>query len=461
MRKFMDKDFLLYNDTAKHLFFDVAQDLPIYDYHCHLIPQEIYEDKKFENITQLWLSGDHYKWRQMRICGIDEELITGKSTSDREKFRAFASIMPLIMGNPLYHWAHLELQRFFGIHTPLSPKTADEIYDEVESQLAGGKFSARKFIEMSNVKAVCTTDDPTDDLKYHKAIAKDNFSVKVLPTFRPDKALNIDLDTFADYILTLCPEAESVSDVIGALYSRMDYFKEVGCVISDHAFLTVPYAPCTEKTANEIFKKRMSGNSVDASEAEMYRTYVFGKLCEKYYDMDWAVQIHIGALRNNNTPMFNKLGPDTGYDSIDDSSFAAKLSSLLDSMNTKGKLPKVIMYSLQPRDNYVLSTMIGNFSGKSRGRIQFGSAWWFYDHYEGMNRHFKDLASLSSIGTFVGMLTDSRSLTSYPRHEYFRRIICNIIGEWVESGQYPNDEEALETVVRGICCDNIKEYLGL
>lgn len=460
MKQFMDKDFLLNTETAKHLFFDIAKDLPIYDYHCHLNPKDIYDDVQFENITELWLGGDHYKWRQMRICGIDESLITGKDTSPRDKFRAFASIMPYIIGNPLYHWAHLELQRFFDIYTPLSSKTADAIYDEVEAKLKSGKYSARQCIEMSNVKVVCTTDDPIDDLKYHKALKNDSaFKVKVLPTFRPDKALNIELDGFKEYINKLCPDAASASDVADALKEKMDNFASCGCVISDHAFLSVPYMPCDKSEADEIFRKKMSGKEISDCEAEKYKTYIFLEICEKYYELDWAVQIHIGALRNNNTPMFNKLGPDTGYDSIDDGSFAKNLSALLNAMHTKGKLPKVIMYSLQPRDNFVLSTMIGNFSGETKGRIQFGSAWWFNDHYEGMTRHFKDLASLSSIGTFVGMLTDSRSFTSYTRHEYFRRIICNIIGDWVESGQYPNDEEALSTVVRGICSENIKEYL--
>ena len=461
MRKFMDEDFLLYSDTAKHLFHDVAKDLPIYDYHCHLNPSEIYEDRTYENITQIWLGGDHYKWRQMRICGIDENLITGDAP-DREKFRAYASIMPEIIGNPLYHWSHLELQRFFNIYTPLSPKTADEIYDNIAEQLKSGKFTARQLITMSNVSVICTTDDPVDSLEYHIKLKAEGFGTKVLPTFRPDKAFNIADAGFVSYIKSLPAEnIDTVGKLMACLYERIDFFASVGCVISDHAFLEVPYAEATTAEVDKIFKKRLAGEELTALEAEKFTTYVFMKLCEKYYELGWTVQIHVGALRNNNKPMFEKLGPDTGYDSIDDACVARKLSALLGAMHANGKLPKSILYTLKPSDNYTLSTMLGNFAeGGVRGKIQFGSAWWFYDHYEGMNRHFKDLASLSSIGTFVGMLTDSRSFLSYPRHEYFRRIVCNILGEWVESGQYPNDDEALTAIVKNICCDNIKAYLG-
>lgn len=459
MKDFMDKDFLLFNDTAKHLFFDIARDLPIYDYHCHLSPAEIYEDRSYENLTQLWLGGDHYKWRAMRLCGIDEEYITGNAP-DREKFRAFATIMPQLIGNPLYHWAHLELQRYFDIHTPLSSKTADEIYDNVAAQLKSGKFTSRKFIEMSNVAALCTTDDPTDTLEYHIKLKDEGFGVQVLPAFRPDKAINICADTFTDYINTLAPCANDVDDVISALCERADFFNSVGCRISDHAFTTVPYEPEHHTTVNEIFSKRMRGESVSQSEADAYMTYIFLHLCEKYHSLGWAVQIHIGAMRNNNTAMFEKLGPDTGYDSVYTSNYAHNLSRLLDTLSSPGKLPKTILYTLNPSDNYMLSTMLGNFAGDVRGKMQYGSAWWTCDHYEGMRRHFKELASVGAIGTFIGMLTDSRSLLSYPRHEYFRRIICNIIGEWVEEGQFPNDDESLTQIARGICCDNIIEYLG-
>lgn len=459
MKAFMDQDFLLKTDTAKHLFHDVAKDLPIYDYHCHLIPAEIYEDRTYDNLTQLWLGGDHYKWRAMRLCGVEEKYITGDA-SDREKFHAFASIMPLLIGNPLYHWAHLELQRYFDIHTPLCEKTADMIYNNVAEQLKSGRFSARKFIEMSNVAVVCTTDDPTDTLEYHIKLREEGFSTRVLPTFRPDKALNIRQDGFADYIALLGKDIADVDALLAALYERADFFASVGCKISDHAFTTVPFVPAHLTTVNEIFAKRLRGEAVTDEEADAYTTYVFLRLCEKYYDLGWAVQIHIGAMRNNNTAMFERLGPDTGYDSVYASNYAEQLSRLLDSLAKENKLPKTILYTLNPSDNYVLAAMLGNFAADVRGKMQFGSAWWFCDHIEGMTRHFRELASIGAAGPFIGMLTDSRSLLSYPRHEYFRRIICDIIGGWVEEGQFPNDDETLTKLIRGICCDNIIEYLG-
>lgn len=457
----MDKDFLLTTDTAKRLFHDVAEGQPIYDYHCHLDPKEIYEDKSYTNITELWLGGDHYKWRLMRWCGIDEALITGDS-DPREKFRAFASIMGDIIGNPIYHWAHLELQRYFGISTPLNEATADEIYDNVASQLATGKFSARQLITMSNVKMVCTTDDPKDSLEYHKALREDSsFPVMVLPTYRPDKALNIAADGFADYIRELDASIGDVDSLLSVLNLRADYFASLGGRLSDHSFTDVPGSCGTSEQANAIFQKRMAGGAISPEEADRYTSYVFLKLCEKYAALDWAVQIHIGALRNNNTPMFEALGPDTGFDSSNDGAIARSVSQLLDGMAKSGKMPKVVLYTLNPMNNYVLAAMAGNFEGGTRGRIQFGSAWWFADHIEGMSRQIKDLASLGALGTFIGMLTDSRSLTSYPRHEYFRRILCEIVGGWVENGEYPSDWDTLSKLVRGICCENLKEYLNL
>lgn len=460
MKPFMDSDFLLNTQTAKDLFFQVAKDLPIYDYHCHLDPKEIYEDRSYETITQLWLNGDHYKWRQMRLCGIDESLITG-SGSDREKFRAYASIMPKLIGNPLYHWSHLELQRYFNLYEPLSLDTADAIYDNISQQLKDGSFTARRFISMSNVAVVCTTDDPSSDLKYHRLLKEEGFTVRVLPTFRPDKALQIGAQDFPRYILGLQLNQVSLDALIDWLYARADSFAQAGCVISDHAFTSVPYAPCDKALASEIFARRLSGSTISEAEAEAYMAYLFHALNKKYKELDWAVQIHIGALRNNNWPMFKKLGPDTGYDSINDEPMAKKLSHLLGDCVNDDTLPKTILYTLKPSDNYVLATMLGNFAGQTEGKLQFGSAWWFYDHFEGMTRHLKDLAALGSLGTFIGMLTDSRSLLSYPRHEYFRRILCRVIGEWVEDGQYPNDKKALSSLVRGICCDNVRQYLGL
>lgn len=461
MTPFMSKDFLLYSNTAKDLYHNIAAALPIYDYHCHLDPKEIYQDKSYQNITQLWLAGDHYKWRLMRLCGIDESLITGNA-DDRDKFYAFASIMPDIIGNPIYHWAHLELQRYFNIYEPLNAKTASSIYDNIELQLKSGNFTARKLIVSSNVKTVCTTDDPKDVLEYHVAIKEQGtFPVKILPTFRPDKSINITANEFTQYITSLDPSIADVTSLLSVLYARADFFAWVGCKLSDHAFLDVPYVACDLAYADSIFKKRMYGNSISQQEADAYATFIFTKLCEKYHALGWAVQIHIGALRNNNTSMFNKLGADTGYDSVHDGSTAKNLSRMLDGLAIQNKLPKTILYSLNPNLNYALSAMLGNFAGEVRGKMQFGSAWWFADQFEGMNRHIKDLASLGALGTFIGMLTDSRSFLSYPRHEYFRRILCNIVGEWVDSGQYPSDTEALSQLIRGICCDNVVEYLGL
>ncbi len=460
MREFMDNDFLLYSETAKRLFFDYAKDMPIYDYHCHLNPKEIYDDNKYSNLTELWLAGDHYKWRQMRICGVDESLITGNA-SDREKFRAFAGIMPMLIGNPLYHWAHLELQRYFDIKTPLSAETADEIYDKTEELLSGDGYSVRDIILKSNVRLVCTTDDPSDTLEYHIKLQSEDFPCRVLPTYRPEKILNILDSGFKEYIASLDADIKSVGDIVAWLYRRADFFKENGCVISDHSFLDIPYIPCRKDEADIIFKKRMSGDEITENEAEKYTTYVFLKLMYKYYELDWAVQIHMGVIRNNNTKMYRLLGTDAGFDSVCETDIAKKLSRLFDECAKEDKLPKTILYSLHPVSNYIISTMIGNFSEGIEGKIQFGSAWWFYDHYEGIIRHAKDLAALGSFGTFIGMLTDSRSFLSYPRHEYFRRIICNVIGDWIEDGQYPNDDRALKNLIEGICCKNIIKYLGL
>ena len=461
MKAFMDRDFLLTTETSKRLFHDVAEHLPIYDYHCHLDPKEIYEDKSFSNITELWLGGDHYKWRLTRWCGIDEALITGEA-GPREKFHAFASIMGDIIGNPIYHWAHLELQRYFGITTPLNAATADEIYDAVSSQLATGKFSARALITMSNVKMVCTTDDPGDSLEYHKALKEDtSFPVLVLPTYRPDRALNIAADGFADYVRSLDASIKDLDALLSVLCLRADYFASLGGRLCDHSFTDVPRSIATPEQANAAFQKRMAGGALTPQEAEGYTAYVFLKLCEKYAALDWAVQIHIGALRNNNTEMFVRLGADTGFDSSNDGAIAKGVSQLLDGMAKGGRMPKTVLYTLNPINNYVLAAMAGNFEGGAKGRVQLGSAWWFADHIEGMTRQIKDLASLGALGTFIGMLTDSRSLTSYPRHEYFRRILCEIIGGWVENGEYPGDYDTLARIVRGICCENLKEYLNV
>lgn len=465
MKNFMDKDFLLDTDTAKKLFHDWAENMPICDYHCHLSPKEIYENKAPENISQIWLSGDHYKWRAMRSCGVEERYCTGDA-SDREKFEKFGYTLQYCIGNPLYHWAHIELQRYFGIDTPLNAKTADKIYDRANEAIAKGDFRPQSLIAKSNVKVVCTTDDPVDNLEYHKLLKNvDGFDCKVLPSFRPDKALNAHLDGFADYIKELGKAADieikSYKDVITALLSRADYFNEVGCKVSDQAFDYPPYAPADDSEIEEIFTKAMNGEKITMAECDKYRTPVLLALGKKYKELGWAMEIHIGAMRNNNTEMFEKLGADTGFDSVGDREIAEPLSRFLDALNKDGNLPKTILFNLNDKDNTVLGTMLGNFqSADAESKIQFGPAWWFLDTMDGMINQMKTLANLGVLGKFVGMETDSRSFTSYGRHEYFRRIMCALIGRWVEDGWYAYDEEILEEIVKGISYNNAVKYFG-
>lgn len=465
MKKFMDKDFLLDTDAAKKLFHDFAENMPICDYHCHLNPKEIFENKPPESITELWLSGDHYKWRAMRSCGVEEKYCTGDAT-DREKFQKFAYTLQYCIGNPLYHWAHIELQRYFGIDTPLNAKTADDIFDRVNDAIRNGDFRPQSLIMKSNVKVVCTTDDPVDDLKYHKLL-KDvqGFDCKVLPSFRPDKALNAHLDGFADYINTLAKAADveikSYKDVITALLKRADYFDSVGCRVSDQAFDYPPYAVAADDEIDEIFSRAMKGEKITLAECDKYRTPILLALGEKYHELGWAMEIHIGAMRNNNTLMFNKIGADTGFDSVGDCEIAQPLSRFLDALNVKDKLPKTILFNLNDKDNTVLGTMLGNFqSADAESKIQFGPAWWFLDTMDGMTNQMKTLGNLGVLGKFVGMETDSRSFTSYGRHEYFRRIMCALLGRWVEDGWYAYDEDILKEIIQGICYNNAIKYFN-
>ncbi len=465
MKKFMDKDFLLDTDTAKKLFHDFAENMPVCDYHCHLNPKEIFENKPPESITELWLSGDHYKWRAMRSCGVEEKYCTGDAT-DREKFQKFAYTLQYCIGNPLYHWAHIELQRYFGIDTPLNAKTADDIFDRANDAVKNGDFRPQSLIMKSNVKVVCTTDDPVDDLKYHKLL-KDvtDFDCKVLPSFRPDKALNAHLDGFADYINTLAKAADveikSYKDVSTALLKRVDYFDSVGCRVSDQAFDYPPYAVAEEDEIDEIFSRAMKGEKITLAECDKYRTPILLALGEKYHDLGWAMEIHIGAMRNNNTLMFNRLGADTGFDSVGDCEIAQPLSRFLDALNVKDKLPKTILFNLNDKDNTVLGTMLGNFqSSDAESKVQFGPAWWFLDTMDGMTNQMKTLGNLGVLGKFVGMETDSRSFTSYGRHEYFRRIMCALLGRWVEDGWYAYDEDILKEIVQGISYNNAIKYFN-
>ena len=463
MKKFMDKDFLLETKTAKTLFHKYAKEMPIFDYHCHVNVAEIKEDKAYKNITELWLSGDHYKWRAMRLFGIDEEFITGNK-SDFEKFYAYASVIEVAIGNPLYHWTHLELQRFFNINEPLTRKSAKSIYEKANKILNNG-LTTRQLIKVSNVTKICSTDDPIDDLENHKSLIKDGYEVSVMPTFRPDKAINIENADFVSYINKLAAFGTDITDVksmLKALESRLDYFVLTGCKITDHSISYVPYVELSYDMVEEVFKKVYNDKNtaeLTANEVEGYKTFVLSELMDMYAKRGMTVQLHMGATRNNNTNMFNKLGPDAGFDAIDDNQIAVKLSKFLDKCNQR-QLPKTIIYTLNPKDNYVLGTMMGNFaSSEVASKVQFGAAWWFNDNKDGMITQLTDFANLGVIAKFVGMLTDSRSFTSYVRHEYFRRILCNLFGNWVENGEIANNEEVLGAIVQDISYNNIIEYI--
>ena len=450
---FIKDDFMLKNETAKKLY-SFVKDLPIIDYHCHLVPKMIAENKNFKNAFELFLGGDHYKWRQIRTNGTPEDLITGDGGDDYEKFMEFAKVMPYLIGNPLYHWTHLELKRFFGIDETLSKKTCKMIWDKVNECLAKDEFKPQSLITRSNVEVICTTDDPADTLEYHQALK--GFSTKILPTMRPDKAVEIGKETFLPYIEMI--GVKSYDELIEWLTSRIDFFHENGCRVSDHALEYVPYAVGNPE---EVFNKRMNGEELTVEEINVFKTAVLKHCAKQYVRLDWAMQLHIGALRNNNTKMYNKLGPDTGYDSINDLCIAEELGKFMDCLEIDDCLPKTILYTLNPKDNYVLATMLGCFqNGPVKGKIQFGSGWWFNDQRDGMVEQMKALANLGMLSRFVGMLTDSRSFVSYTRHEYFRRIMCNLIGRWVEDNEYPDDMETLKEIVEGIAYNNAKEYFG-
>ena len=450
---FPGKDFMLYGETAKKLFFDYAKDMPIIDYHCHLDPRQIAENKPMSGVTELMLGGDHYKWRAMRSAGIDEEYITG-GADDRDKFRAYAKTVSFAIGNPLYHWTHLELARYFGIDTPLSEQTADEIYDRCNAMMKDGGFLPRDLIARSGVEVVCTTDAPGDDLRWHEQLKNEFGECKVLPTFRPDAIADMRNPAWRRTVESV--GAADFGSLLEYLAERIEYFDAHGCRLADHGLGTVPYG---EGDPDKIYKKALAGEKVTDGEAAAFSAAVLDLCAMEYCKHDWAMQLHIGAIRNNSTRMFEKLGPDTGFDSINDLSVAAPLSALLDRFEKHGHLPKTVLYNLNPKDNYVLGSMIGNFqSAPYFGKMQFGAGWWFNDQRDGMEAQMKALANLGVLGTFVGMLTDSRSLISYPRHEYFRRIMCNLIGSWVDRGEYPEDYAMLEKIVKGISYQNAKNY---
>ncbi len=462
MKEFLGKDFLLDSETAEKLYYDYASKMPIYDFHCHLNPKEIYEDKQYRSLTEVWLGGDHYKWRLMRQFGVDEKYITGDGT-DEEKFRAYAKTMAYAIGNPIYEWTHLELRRFFGIETVLTPKTADEIYERANAMLP--ELTARKLIKMSNVRALATTDDPVDTLEYHILIANDDtFDVTVRPSFRPDKGMKIDKETFLPWIEELGRAVgypiSSFKTLKKALLQRAYFFDKVGCVCSDHGLDTFEYMPATEEECESIFKKALAGEKLSSDEVEKYKGALLIELGKIYNELGWVQQYHIGALRNNSERNFKKLGPDTGYDAIGDGNYASKLSAVLNELDKTNELPKTVLYCLNPKDNEVLAAMMNCFQDGIPGKIQFGSGWWFNDQKDGMQRQMETLMQVGLISQFVGMLTDSRSFLSYTRHEYFRRILCSKLGALVEGGAYPCDIDFVGHIVEDICFNNAWRYFA-
>ena len=466
MVSFMNDNFLLSNPTAVELFHNHAAKMPIYDYHCHLDPQQIYEDVRFENITRVWLGGDHYKWRIMRSNGVPEEYITG-SVPDREKFQKFAEALPRCIGNPMYHWCHLELKKFFGYEGTLNGKTAQEVWDLAIEKLAQPEFSARGLSKKSNVAMIGPTDDPCSDLKWHKLIEEEGkMETMVCPSFRPDPALNCHKAGFAAYIQKLSEasgiEIKSAADVAKALTQRIDYFNECGCRASDHGLDYVMYREATSEEIENTFQKAMAGETVTVAETEGYQTYLLLHCGREYARHGWAMQLHFSCFRNPNSRMFNTLGADCGFDCIAVTDSSAALHKVMDALDKTHQLPKTIVYSLNPADDQWLDTLLGAYQGTEvPGKIQHGSAWWFNDNKVGMQNQMISLAQLGILGNFIGMLTDSRSFLSYARHEYFRRILCNLIGTWVENGEYPADMEFLGSLVEDICANNAKRYFNL
>lgn len=465
MKPFMDRDFLLTTPTAQHLFHDIAEKMPILDYHCHISPEEIAKDRRFENMTQVWLGGDHYKWRQMRSNGIDEYYITGDAP-DYEKFLKWAETLEKAVGNPLFHWSHLELQRYFGYYGVLDTDTAPEVWKICSRKLQEPSMSARNLIRHSGVTLLCTTDDPADDLRWHRILKEDpEFTVQVLPAWRPDKAMNIEKPDYVDYLKRLEEAAdmkiESFRDLKEALCRRMDFFDSMGCRVSDHALEYIMYVPETEENLEKIFSSRLAEGTVSKEEELKFKTAFMSFVTGEYVERGWAMQLHCGCRRDNNRRMFSRLGPDTGYDCISNYSPAGQMADFLNGLQEEGRLPRTIIYSLDPGDDELIGSLIGCFQdGSAVGKLQQGAAWWFNDHKQGMVKQMTSLANLGLLGNFIGMLTDSRSFLSYPRHEYFRRILCELIGGWVENGEYPCDEKRLERLIKGISYNNAVRYFG-
>lgn len=464
-KTFLGDDFLLSGNTAKHLYHEVASKLPIIDYHNHLPPKEIAENRRFENFTQVWLHGDHYKWRAMRALGVDEYYITGNA-DDEEKFQKWAECVPHTLRNPLYHWTHLELRRYFGINELLNGDNATEIYAEVNSQLQQESHSVLGLLSKMNVEVVCTTDDPLDSLIFHEQHAEQGSEPRMFPAFRPDKAMNVrDTDAFIHYVRNASKaagfEIKSLPDYLLFLKERHDYFHEHGCRLSDHGLRTIVYINDDRKRARTTFTRLINGENCSAEDLDQLEGYFLLQFGRWDSEKGWVQQFHLGAYRNVNSRMMDRLGPDTGYDSIGDYPQAQGLSHLLDALDQTGELAKTIVYNLNPSDNEVFASMMGNFNdGRVRGKMQFGSGWWYMDQLDGMKRQLNTLSNIGLISTFVGMLTDSRSFLSFPRHEYFRRLLCEVIGKEVDEGLLPNDENLLGQLVGNICYHNAKSYFS-
>ena len=465
MKPFLSDDFLLQTETARTLYHDYASIQPIIDYHCHLPPADIDSDRNFANLTKIWLDGDHYKWRAMRTFGIDEKYITGDAP-DKEKFLKWAETVPYTVRNPLYHWTHLELKRYFGVDKLINPSSAEEIYEKCTNDLQDPEFSTRSILKRMNVKVVCTTDDPVDNLKHHQNIKKSSFDVKILPAFRPDKAYAFDqVKTYNSYLDQLSEVSDtdisSLPLLIETLHKRINYFHENGCKLADHGLEKIYYSDLTNAELDQAFKKIRSGKEISTKQKHGLTYTILIELARLYDQKNWVQQYHLGALRNTNERMLDELGPDTGFDSIGDFSQSQNLSRFLNQLDSTDQLAKTILYNLNPADNEVMATMIGNYNdGSLRGKMQYGSAWWFLDQKDGIKNQLNTLSNMGLLSCFIGMLTDSRSFLSYPRHEYFRRILCNLIGTDVENGELPNDLDLLGGIVEDICYNNANEYFG-
>ncbi|MFN4312728.1 MAG: glucuronate isomerase [Chitinophagaceae bacterium] len=465
MKQFLDENFLLKTATAQKLYHDYASQMPVIDYHCHLPPQQMAEDKNFSNITQAWLYGDHYKWRAMRTNGIDESYCTGNK-SDREKFQKWAETVPYTLRNPLFHWTHLELKRYFGVEDILNGHSADKIYQQTTEKLQSSEYSVRNLLRRMNVKLVCTTDDPVDDLRWHQQLSADGFEIPVLPAFRPDMAMNVTHAAGFNAYLRKLEAATNIAissfdDFLYALQNRHDFFASMGCMVSDHGLEEIYAEDFTGSEIDAIFRKIHGGRELSDAEQRKFKSAMLIHFAEWDWEKGWVQQFHLGALRNNNSRMMQELGPDTGWDSIGDFKQGRSLAAFLDKLDTNNRLARTVIYNLNPADNELFATMIGNFNdGSVAGKIQWGSAWWFLDQKDGMTRQINTLSNMGLLSRFVGMLTDSRSFLSFPRHEYFRRILCDLFGEEIENGELPNDIAWIGKVIQDICYNNNQNYFN-